>query len=169
MTEHEFAMLAATLKSVYQRDSFMSDSEGVAIWYELLKDIPYDQLAAAVQKYIKCETFPPTIADLRRYVNIAAGNDWSVAWNKLQSGAKAKEVDYAGQYAFVTIGRQAFESGDFRVMTEFQRLYREFNLMDKTVKQELFRSGMLVWREEDKAARLEQKNHDCKRLSDSAE
>ena len=169
MTEHEFAMLAATLKSVYQRDSFMSDSEGVAIWYELLKDIPYDQLAAAVQKYIKCEIFPPTIADLRRYVNIAAGNDWSVAWNKLQSGAKAKEVDYAGQYAFVTIGRQAFESGDFRVMTEFQRLYREFNLMDKTVKQELFRSGMLVWREEDKAARLEQKNHDCKRLSDSAE
>ena len=54
MTEHEFAMLAATLKSVYQRDGFMSDSEGVAIWYELLKDIPYDQLAAAVQKYIKC-------------------------------------------------------------------------------------------------------------------
>ena len=169
MTEHEFAMLAATLKSVYQRDSFMSDSEGVAIWYELLKDIPYDQLAAAVQKYIKCETFPPTIADLRRYVNIAAGNDWSVAWNKLQSGAKAKEVDYAGQYAFVTIGRQAFESGDFRVMTEFQRLYREFNLMDKSVKQDLFRSGMLVWREEDKAVRLEQKNHDCKRLSGSAE
>ena len=169
MTEHEFAMLAATLKSVDQRDSFMSDSEGVAIWYELLKDIPYDQLAAAVQKYIKCETFPPTIADLRRYVNIAAGNDWSVAWNKLQSGAKAKEVDYAGQYAFVTIGRQAFESGDFRVMTEFQRLYREFNLMDKSVKQDLFRSGMLVWREEDKAVRLEQKNHDCKRLSGSAE
>ncbi len=169
MTEYEFAMLAATLKSVYQRDSFMSDSEGVAIWYELLKDIPYDQLAAAVQKYIKCETFPPTIADLRRYVNIAAGNDWSVAWNKLQSGAKAKEVDYAGQYAFVTIGRQAFESGDFRVMTEFQRLYREFNLMDKSVKQDLFRSGMLVWREEDKAVRLEQKNHDCKRLSGSAE
>ena len=168
MTEYEFAMLAATLKSVYQRDSFMSDSEGVAIWYELLKDIPYDQLAAAVQKYIKCETFPPTIADLRRYVNIAAGNDWSVAWNKLQSGAKAKEVDYAGQYAFVTIGRQAFESGDFRVMTEFQRLYREFNLMDKSVKQDLFRSGMLVWRE-DKAVRLEQKNHDCKRLSGSAE
>ena len=141
MTEHEFAMLAATLKSVYQRDGFMSDSEGVAIWYELLKDIPYDQLAAAVQKYIKCETFPPTIADLRRYVNIAAGNDWSVAWNKLQSGAKPKEVDYAGQYA----------------------------LMDKSVKQDLFRSGMLVWREEDKAARLEQKNHDCKRLSGSAE
>ena len=169
MTEYEFAMLAATLKSVYQRDSFMSDSEGVAIWYELLKDIPYDQLAAAVQKYIKCETFPPTIADLWRYVNIAAGNDWSVAWNKLQSGAKAKEVDYAGQYAFVTIGRQAFESGDFRVMTEFQRLYREFNLMDKSVKQDLFRSGMLVWREEDKAVRLEQKNHDCKRLSGSAE
>jgi hypothetical protein len=169
VTEYEFAMLAATLKSVYQRDSFMSDSEGVAIWYELLKDIPYDQLAAAVQKYIKCETFPPTIADLRRYVNIAAGNDWSVAWNKLQSGAKAKEVDYAGQYAFVTIGRQAFESGDFRVMTEFQRLYREFNLMDKSVKQDLFRSGMLVWREEDKAVRLEQKNHDCKRLSGSAE
>lgn len=169
MTRQEFAQLAGAMKAAYQRNGFMADLETVSVWYELLKDIPYDQLAAAVQKYIKCETFPPTIADLRRYVNIAAGNDWSVAWNKLQSGAKAKEVDYAGQYAFVTIGRQAFESGDFRAMTEFQRLYREFNLMDKTVKQELFRSGMLVWREEDKAARLEQKNHDCKRLSDSAE
>lgn len=169
MTRQEFAQLAAAMKSAYQRNGFMADLETVSVWYELLKDIPYGQLAAAVQKYIKCETFPPTIADLRRYVNIAAGNDWSVAWNKLQGGAKPKEVDYAGQYAFVTIGRQAFESGDLRAMTEFQRLYREFNLMDKTVKQELFRSGMLVWREEDKAARLEQKNHDCKRLSGSAE
>lgn len=169
MTEREFAQLAAAMKAAYQRNGFMADLETVSVWYELLKDIPYNQLAAAVKKYIKCETFPPTIADLRRYVNIAAGNDWPVAWNKLQSGAKPKEVDYAGQYAFVTIGRQAFESGDLRVMTEFQRLYREFNLMDKSVKQDLFRSGMLVWREEDKAVRLEQKNHDCKRLSGSAE
>lgn len=169
MTEREFVQLAAAMKAAYQRNGFMADLETVSVWYELLKDIPYNQLAAAVQKYIKCETFPPTIADLRRYVNIAAGNDWSVAWNKLQGGSKPKEVDYAGQYAFSTIGRQAFESGDLRVMTEFQRLYREFNLMDKTVKQDLFRSGMLVWREEDKAARLEQKNHDCERLSGSAE
>ena len=92
MTEREFAQLAAAMKAAYQRNGFMADLETVSVWYELLKDIPYNQLAAAVKKYIKCETFPPTIADLRRYVNIAAGNDWSVAWNKLQSGAKPKEV-----------------------------------------------------------------------------
>lgn len=169
MTRQEFGQIAAVMKAAYLRDGFMNDMGMVTAWYKLLRDIPYDELTEAVRKYIQCETFPPTIADLRRYVNIAAGNDWSVAWNKLQGGSKPKEVDYAGQYAFVTIGRQAFESGDLRVMTEFQRLYREFNLMDKSVKQDLFRSGMLVWREEDKAARLEQKDHDCKRLSGSAE
>ena len=169
MTKQEFAHLAAAMKAAYQRNGFMADMETVAVWFELLKDIPYDKLSEAVQKYIQRETFPPTIADLRRYVDIAAGHDWSVAWNKLQNGAGLKEIDYAGQYAFASIGRKALESGDLRAMTEFQQLYREFGLMDKTVKQDLFRSGMLVWRAEDKAARLEQKNHECKRLLDSAE
>lgn len=155
MTRQEFAQLAAAMKAAYQRSGFMADCETVTVWYEMLKDIPYDALTMAVQKYIQSETFPPTIADLRRYVDIAAGHDWSVAWNKLQSGAKLKEVDYAGQYALSTIGRQAFEFGDLRAMTEFQKLYREFSLMDKTTKQELFRTGMLVWRDEDKTARLE--------------
>lgn len=169
MTRQEFGQIAAVMKAAYLRDGFMNDMGMVTAWYKLLRDIPYDELTEAVRKYIQCETFPPTVADLRRYVDIAAGHDWSVAWNKLQSGAKLKDVDYAGQYAFSTIGRQAFESGDFRAMAEFQRLYREFGLMDKAVKQDLFRTGMLVWRDEDKAARLEQKNHECERLSGPSE
>lgn len=167
MTKQEFAQLAAAMKAAYQRNGFMSDCETVTVWYEMLKDISYDALTMAVRKYIQRETFPPTIADLRRYVDMAAGHDWSVAWNKLQSGAKLKEIDYAGQYALSTIGRQAFESSDLRAMTEFQKLYREFSLMDKTTKQDLFRTGMLVWRDEDKTARLEQ--NERKRLLDLAE
>lgn len=157
------------MKSAYQRNGFMADLETVSVWYELLK------VSRMVNWQRLCRNTLSARHSLRplrisgAMLTSPPANDWSVAWNKLQGGAKPKEVDYAGQYAFVTIGRQAFESGDLRAMTEFQRLYREFNLMDKTVKQELFRSGMLVWREEDKAARLEQKNHDCKRLSGSAE
>lgn len=151
MTKLEFANLTAALKSVYQRDNFLGDRESIEIWYKFLSDIPYDTLSSAVEKYIRNEVFPPTIADLRRYVNTITGNDWSVEWNKLKSGAKMKEVDYPGQYAYTTIGERVFEeSCDIRVMLEFKKLYQEFCLMDNQVKGDIFRSGLLKCRDEDK-------------------
>lgn len=158
MTRQEFANLMAALKAAYQRDNFMNDKETVAVWYELLRDMSFAELNKSVISYIRNETFPPTVADLCRYANIIAGNDWSVDWNKLKNGAKLSEVDYPGQYAYMTIGQKVFdEGGELRVMLEFQKLHREFSLMDKQVKKELFKTGMLVWKKEDKSALEERK------------
>lgn len=156
MTKLEFANLAAALKAVYQRDNFLSDKESIEIWYKFLSDIPYEILSNAVEKYIRNEVFPPTIADLRRYANTITGDQWSLAWNKLMSGDKMKEVDYPGQYAYATIGERVLEeSCDIRVMLEFKKLYQEFCLMDNQVKSNIFRLGMLKCHDEDKK-RLEQ-------------
>lgn len=151
MTKLEFANLAAALKSVYQRDNFLGDKESIEIWYEFLSDIPYGTLTSVVEKYIRNEVFPPTIADLRRYADIITGNQWSLAWNKLKSGAKMKSVDYPGQYAYATIGEKVFEeSYDIRVMLEFKKLYQEFCLMDNQVKSDIFRLGLIKCHDEDK-------------------
>lgn len=156
MTKLEFANMAAGLKAVYQRDKFLGDKESIEIWYKFLSDIPYEILSNAVEKYICNEVFPPTIADLRRYASTITGNQWSLAWNKLKTGAKMKELDYPGQYAYATIGEKMFEeSYDIRVMLEFKKLYQEFCLMDSRIKRDIYRSGILKCRGEDEK-RLEQ-------------
>lgn len=157
----EFGTIAMTIKTVYPGMKMFDSDEGISIWYELLKDIEYGKLSKAVSEFVKTNSFPPTIADLRRYVNIISGNDWSVSWNKLKNGAKLSDIDYPGQYAYMTIGQKIFdESGEFRIMIEFQKLYREFSLMDNQVKKELFKTGMLVWRKEDRVALDQRKKVD---------
>lgn len=161
MTRQEFANLAAALKAVYQRDNFMSDKAAVEIWYKFFEDMPCEMLQKAVTEYINHETYPPTIADLKRYIDAVTGNGWSVAWNKLKSGSKLSDIDYPGQYAYNTIGKQIFDAGnDIRVMMEFQKLYKEFLLMDKAVKRNIFLSGTIIWKRKDKP--LLEKNDDCR-------
>lgn len=147
----EFKVIAVTLKTVYPTLKAFDTEEGILIWFEMLKDLDYPMISKTVDAYAKENPFPPTVADLRRYEKIISGNDWSIAWNKLKSGAKMKEVDYPGQYAYATIGEKVFEeSYDIRVMLEFKKLYQEFCLMDNQVKGDIFRSGLLKCRDEDK-------------------
>lgn len=147
----EFKNIVVTIKTVYPALKAFDTEEGIGIWFEMLRDLDYQLLSRAVAGYVKENPFPPTVADLRHYERIISGNDWSLAWNKLKSGAKMKEVDYPGQYAYATIGEKMFEeSYDVRVMLEFQKLYREFCLMDSRVKIDIYRSGLLKCRDEDK-------------------
>lgn len=147
----EFKNIVVTIKTVYPALKAFDTEEGIGIWFEMLRDLDYQLLSRAVAGYVKENPFPPTVADLRHYERIISGNDWSLAWNKLKSGVKMKEVDYPGQYAYVTIGERVFEeSCDIRVMLEFKKLYQEFCLMDNQVKSNIFRLGLLKCCDEDK-------------------
>lgn len=151
MIFQEFKVIAVTLKVAYPALKSFDTEEGISVWFEMLKDLEYHITSKAVAAYIKENQFAPSVADVRRYINTISGNEWSIAWNKLKYGAKLKEVDYPGQYAYMTIGERVFEeSKDIRVMVEFQKLYREFCLMDNAVKRDLFLAGMLKCRDEDK-------------------
>lgn len=65
MTREEFKTLVKGMKAVYAQPTFIPDQDAFNVWFELLKDIPYQQVNVAIQKYMLTEKFPPTIADIR--------------------------------------------------------------------------------------------------------
>ena len=82
----EFKNLVKGMKAVYTIERFLPDPESIKIWYSLLKDIPYNVLNAAIQKYMLSNKFPPTIADLRELaVSLQQGElpDWGDAWEEV--------------------------------------------------------------------------------------
>ena len=66
MTKAEFSILAKAMKAVYSDPKFIADTDAMMVWYELLKDIPYELCQAAIHKYMATNKFPPTIADIRQ-------------------------------------------------------------------------------------------------------
>lgn len=65
MTRDEFKILVKAMKAVYSSENFIADKDAFDVWYELLKDLSYEQANLAIQKYMATEKFPPTIADIR--------------------------------------------------------------------------------------------------------
>jgi hypothetical protein len=86
MTFDEFKILAKGMKSVYTRENFLPDAESIKIWFSLLKDIPYEVLNVAIQKYMMTNKFAPTIADLRELASeVTQGqiSDWGDGWEQV--------------------------------------------------------------------------------------
>lgn len=86
MTFDEFKVLVKGMKSVYTRENFLPDAESIKIWFSLLKDIPYEVLNVAIQKYMMTNKFAPTIADLRELSTEAVQgqiSDWGDGWGQV--------------------------------------------------------------------------------------
>ena len=86
MTKEEFKILAKGMKAVYTYPSFLPDADALEIWYQLLKDLPYDVCNVAIQKYMMTETEVPKIADIRNMcASIMAGEKplWSEGWEEV--------------------------------------------------------------------------------------
>ena len=66
MVEREkFKVLVKGMKAVYTQTSFIPDQDAFNVWYELLKDIPYEKLSVSIRKHMMSSPYPPTIADIR--------------------------------------------------------------------------------------------------------
>lgn len=68
LTQSEFRILVKAMKSVYSDPKFIADNDAFMVWYNMLNDLTYEQLAMAVKAYMQTENFPPTIAGLRSKV-----------------------------------------------------------------------------------------------------
>lgn len=64
MTKEEFLPLATRINQAYPIKQPIS-REGFSVWHDLLNDLDVSTLTQAANNYIKKNTFPPTIADLR--------------------------------------------------------------------------------------------------------
>lgn len=85
MERKEFALLAETLSTAYKKENILSDIDTIELWYTMLKDLPYDLTAKAVQKWITTEKWSPSIAEIREAVTSMTMTipDWSEAWENV--------------------------------------------------------------------------------------
>lgn len=95
MTYEQFLVLVKLMKSIWTYDDFLGDKDSLAVWYRLLKDIPAEQAAAAVESYAMTNNRKPTPADIRaQAVNIQAeDHDWGDGWEEV-----LRAVRRHGQY-----------------------------------------------------------------------
>lgn len=88
MEFQKFLILVKGMKSTYTSPNFLPDEDSIKVWYNLLKDIPYELLNNTIIRWISTERFPPTIADLRKMSYHTANDetpDWAEAWKKIKS------------------------------------------------------------------------------------
>ena len=66
MTKGEIAKILAVLAAAYPK--FEVDDVKVQVWYEMLGDLEYSIVNIAIKKLIMQNTFPPSIAEVRKAV-----------------------------------------------------------------------------------------------------
>lgn len=148
MKYNEFSNIALAIHEAYPSYGAMSTTEGVQVWYEMLKDLEYDSVTRAVQKHIQTSPFAPTIADIRKRCEEMKYPVWSREWMRLLNGAKSRELNEPGQYAMKILTRDYFEScrdNSSRIgqcMKEFEKLYKEYAAMSIADKEQFTGSAM---------------------------
>lgn len=78
MTRDETIKILMVIQAAYPNYKPQDKTVAVNVWSEMLADIPYEQVSAAVKAYIQCDKsgFAPSIGDIREKVlNIFAKED----------------------------------------------------------------------------------------------
>lgn len=65
MTQGEFQKLLTTMKSLYSQPTFIPDENAMELWFDLLKDLDYEQANKALMNHMATSKFPPMPADIR--------------------------------------------------------------------------------------------------------
>lgn len=106
MDREDFKTLVKGMKAVYTQPAFIPDQDAFNVWFELLKDLTYDQVSLAIQKHMLTERFPPTIADLREKANEVA----------------KKQVTEMSELEAWSIVMKAIRNSNYHADKEFEKL-----------------------------------------------
>lgn len=66
MTEKEFDLIRAAIKSAYPTFNVMPDVYSIRLWYRMLGDLPYKLCETALFELFATHTYPPQIAEIRQ-------------------------------------------------------------------------------------------------------
>lgn len=83
MTREEFFLIASAIRTIYPKENILPNEKALELWFTLLKDLPYQAAAYAVNRWAATERWAPTIADIRETVYNAMAEDepdWSDGW-----------------------------------------------------------------------------------------
>lgn len=91
MNKQEFAQLADAMRTYYPAANMLPNAQSMALWYEKLKDIDYKVVCKALDNWVSCNKWAPTIADLRSgAVDQLTGTPerWEAAWRTVKDAIR---------------------------------------------------------------------------------
>ena len=74
LSEEQFRLLIAGMKSIYTQATFIPDEVAYNMWYRLICDLDYETIEAAILKHMATSKFPPTPADIRAGASTIKGD-----------------------------------------------------------------------------------------------
>ena len=105
MTRDETIKILMVIQAAYPNYKPPDKTVAVNVWAEMLSDIPYEKVSAAVKLYIQTDTsgFAPSVGDVReRVCDIFAKEDdlnetaaWSVVWKAICNSGYHAEEEFA--------------------------------------------------------------------------
>lgn len=117
MTKRETAQLLAIISTAYPGSKIAVDDMTVALWHDMLSDLPGEVVGAATKRMFATLKFPPTIADIREAVakatqdargTLSAGE----AWRKVKS-AISLYGSYRGDAAREYLGEDVWRAVEY--------------------------------------------------------
>lgn len=97
----DFGILVKAIKAVYADPKLIADDDARDVWYEMLKDLPYEQVSRALKRHMQSNRFPPTIADLRMQpeegeaVYPTATEAWAIVYKAICNSSYHADEEYA--------------------------------------------------------------------------
>lgn len=91
MNKKEFSIFASALRTYYPKEKLLPNEQAMELWYNQLKDIPYNVASATLEKWVAIEKWSPSIADLRKTaVEIVNGTtyDWGEGWGQVEKAIR---------------------------------------------------------------------------------
>ena len=144
MRFEEFKKLVKGMKAVYTSQNFLPDAESIKIWYQLLKDMPYEIANVSIQKHMATNKFPPTVAEIRSGAAEITdkSHDWSDGWESFR-----KAVGRFGYYR----REEAFASMDEITRKVVKRLGWKELCMSENIMQDRANFRMVYEQEQNRA------------------
>ena len=105
MTFKEFGYIADAIKTYFPRDNVLPTEHAMSLWYDGLKDLPYQVVNIALKKYVQTNRFAPSIADIREQAaqlnqnnqngDLNEAEAWSLVLKAIRRSAHYSEEEFA--------------------------------------------------------------------------
>lgn len=179
ITKQDFMKIVKAIQTYYPRADAFPKTDAIALWYEELNDLTYEQMTTALRRHVATSKWSPTIAELREQcveIEIPV-DDWGVAWEELQRairnwGWSREEEAYASMSDLTrqTVRRLGYqylcESQDQMAdRANFRNIYEQLKGANKVNQQVKPTMRVELPRVEDRKV-LEHKTEDEKRPSE---
>lgn len=101
MSPYEFSLYVDAVRTYYHRETILPNQAAMDLWYEELKDIPYQVAKVSLRRWVQTNKWSPSIAEIRESCMEVLYPDripWGKAWEQVLDAIKNRSRTKDGNY-----------------------------------------------------------------------